>query len=174
LCSLFHYSVFKTFLCYFLQITRLELCSTRVVDVHSQVEKKYIQIHDVEKSNEQLFSTNRGITLTTHQFALLAFNSKVIDEHIEKLASSSDFDCRIHLGRGVFCTIASGSNHVNIRRYISQNNRLLPTKDGLCLSLNEWIKLKSYYKHIKKLLPCIESAKPCLFVGMKSCSECQF
>ena len=153
-----------------IQIDRMQLSDKRFAEAFIYMGKICIRLQEYITRNDHL--SYRGITLSPHQIALLMLNTQTIDDYIEMISTSENFECRIHLGKSTFCTLFAGSFHVNIRNYRSLNEGLMPTPVGMCLTLNEWSKLKPFMKTIMDMLPSIEEIVPCHVNGL-ACNECE-
>lgn len=100
----------------------------------------------------------------------------MIDEALNKKE-----ELYFHMGSNIACVIQKDNPCVNIRQFWRPPNeeKLVPTKKGLCLRPQEYKALKSHIVEIEKAVPGHESLVPCYMrddhlnqLGMLQCSTC--
>lgn len=90
-------------------------------------------------------------------------------------------DFRAHLGGGIFATLKTGQETIDIRMYYVKNRstKLYPKWNGVNLSYDGWCKLKLAIKNAKEINlmlkhsePCYFSKTHCNFETRQHCEEC--
>ena len=136
----------------------------------------HIREYETNPITNKLYQSKRGVSFIPSTFATFVLNLDEIDRNVRALNSDKQFEYKVHLGKGVFCTVNAGHNFVNLRRYFLLNGQLQPTKNGICLKPIEWYCLKGYIESIKSSAPELESAVPCFFLtdhsNQESASNC--
>ena len=118
--------------------------------------------------------SKKGISVTLMRWKNWVDGIEYLDQALaNKQAYSS------HLGGNVYCTVEEGSGCVNIRQYWKPEEKLVPTKKGLCLRPLEYQRLKELVPEIGQTLPELNSVVPCFLqsdhmnqLGALQCPEC--
>src|SRR5438132_9319351 len=92
---------------------------------------------------------------------------------LNSLNKPGKFQYRVHLGGGFYCTVKSGWNSVHLQKYSLHKDiaYLVPSKMGIALRVEEWMKLVIHLKTIRKEYPELASAVPCYFTHYDSNRE---
>lgn len=156
-----------------------------VVTVFNNEVYLHIRQYKVDITRGALIPTKKGVSLKPTQFAMLKLNLNEIND-IVKIATADELttnilDFKTHIGRGIYCTVQSGYECVNIRKYFVPDGKTepIPTKHGIAIRFPEWKKFISHLDDIFKISPTLKNAKPCFAdgghdnqEGAFSCSEC--
>ena len=121
----------------------------------------HIREYATDASTNKLYPTKRGVSFIPTTFATFVMNFDEIDRNVLELNTDKVFEFRVHLGKGIFCTVTSGYYFVNIRRYFVVEGKLQATKNGICLKISEWNCLKGNIEEIKNTTPLLSEAVPC-------------
>ena len=153
-------------ICVFFQniIAKYDLGNLRFLSVEEFKGQIYVHIRQFEENpvSTKLYPTQKGCAVTPIPFANLLKIVPDIDERIVELRTpnSREFKYSVHLGEATFCTMESGYHCINLRTYYSRDNRLMATRKGISLRLDEWDIVKSKFDEIKELSPILADAKP--------------
>ena len=139
----------------------------------------HVREYETDPSTNKLYPSKRGVSFIPSTFSNFVMNLDEIDRNVRELNSDKSFEFRVHLGKGVFCTVTSGYYFINLRRYFLLNEKLQPTKNGICLKISEWNCLKGFIEDIKKTTPFLSGAAPCFYLtdhsnqeGVSNCNIC--
>ena len=152
-----------------------------VVNVYNDVLKIHIRQYEVNPANGKSFPTRVGTCMTPTRFAnFYSLLVPILDE-VVKLRDGEDVDFMKHIGGGVYVTVKSGFECVNLRQYFLPpgNEKEVPTRQGIALRLPEWDRLLEHMDAIRMTSKEIEDAKQCFLsddhmniMGWINCREC--
>ena len=118
--------------------------------------------------------TKKGISLTLTRWKNFIDN---IDSLDQALKDNHSYDN--HLGGNVYCTVTEGSLCVDIRQYWKPEEKVVPTRKGLCLRPIEYTTLRGLIRQIEQVLPELNTVVPCYLrsdhmnlLGALQCPEC--
>ena len=147
-----------------IELAKYELGNNRFLTVNEFKSEIYVHIRQYKTDivTKKLYPTQKGCALTPTLFANLLQIVRNIDERVAKIKNpqAKEFKYSVHLGERIFCTMTSGYQCINLRTYFNRENRLMPTRTGISLRLEEWNIAKSKFDKIKKLSPILANAKP--------------
>jgi len=147
----------------------------------------HLRQYEVEKDEKTgtkgFYPTKVGVTLIPSRFETLTTHEEEINSAVAEMRKyyKKPVDVKLHLGGGFYCTIKSGFDCVNIRKYFVPPGQKepIPTKKGLALKFNEWKVLTQLIEDIKSIAPELAEATPCYGrddhanqEGMWTCTEC--
>ena len=159
------------------ELAKFEIGNGRYIVVNTFKGITYVHIRQFENAAKP-YPTRVGIALTPSRFAVLSMIAEEISERVDSLNKPDvkEFDYKVHLGGGIYCSVRSGCFAVNIRKHFVPPNhqRPIPTKKGISLRPSEWRKLVQHIEDIKNLSATITSATPCFFNGTHDNQEGAF
>ena len=158
-------------------LAKFNIGNKRFVIVNEFKGQLYVHLREYQLDNvtNKLYPTVKGCALTPSRFANLVLSVTDIDENVAKLRKpdGQEFKYTTHLGGGIFCSITSGYQCVNFRSYYTVENRLMPTRKGISLRLDEWDVVKSKLEEIRNLSPQLSGARPCDYDVDHNEAECE-
>ena len=93
-------------------------------DFHFAVVSKFngeVQVHirqyELNATTQKLFPTKMEVCLPPQRFAVLCNEMETLKEQVALLRDGQPVNCKKHLGDDVYCTIVTGYDCVNLRRY---------------------------------------------------------
>ena len=170
--------------CFFLQdmtLIKIDLGNSRFATVNIFRGKAIVHIRQYDIFGSNSYPSRTGVCLTPSRFARMLLSMEEIDAHVDQLKGSQDFDYKIHIGGGIYCSVRAGFYCVNIRKYFIpvKKHTPIPTKRGISLRINEWKNLKSNIDIISKSCDELRNARPCYECesthnknGLFGCNEC--
>ena len=164
-------------MCLFQELAKFQILNTnKWVVVNRFNNELLIHIREYETEGEKTYPTKKGVCLTPSILATLRVHQDEITQALVGVRSEKVGEFKIHVGKGIFCTISKKFCVINLRHFFELNGTLTPTKKGLCLKSQEWAELKRILKEIMEVDKEILRAKPCLLSGNHtepgSCNVC--
>ena len=143
----------------------------------------HIRQYKEDKKTGKFYPTKLGATLNPSRFASLISNLCTIDEKLNDVCKSEPkaINYKLHLGGGWYCTIKTGIECINIRKYFVPEDKSKPvaTRTGIVVKQYEWNKFKEVIDDIKDLSPLFMFARECYFgedhqnqLASLDCAEC--
>ena len=118
--------------------------------------------------------TKKGISVTLMRWKNWVECISYLDEALQ---NKKAYSC--HLGGNVYCDLGDDSVCVDIRQHWMPEEKVVPTKKGLCLRPLEYQRLKELVPLIGQALPELDAVVPCYMqsdhmnqVGALQCPEC--
>ena len=122
-----------------------------------------IHIREYETEGEKTYPTKKGVCFSPSIFATLRMHLDDILHALEGVKSGKVEEFKLHLGRGIFCTISKKVTLIDLRRWFELDGKLTPTKKGLTLKSDEWADLKRIVYEVMDVDKEIRRANPCFF-----------
>ena len=141
------------------------LDSNKWVVVNRYNKELLIHIREYQTEGEKTYPTKKGVFFSPPILATLRMHLDDIAHAMEGVKSGKTEEFKLHLGKGIFCTISKKFCLVNLRHYFELEGNLTPTKKGICLKMSEWTDLKRILKEVQELDKEIRHANPCFFSG---------
>ena len=73
-----------------------------------------IRQYELNATTQRLFPTKMGVCLPPRRFAVLCDEMETLKEQVALLRDGQPVNCKKHLGGGVYCTIITGYDCVNL------------------------------------------------------------
>jgi hypothetical protein len=160
-----------------IELAKFELGNGRYIVVNKFRGATYVHIRQYDVIAKP-FPTRMGITLTPSRFAVLTMIVDEISERVDSLYKSDtkEFDYKVHLGGGIYCSVRTGCFAINIRKYFLPTDQLtpIPTRKGISIRPTEWKKMVQHFESIKKLSSELMNAMPCGFSDSHNNQESAF
>ena len=102
--------------------------------------------------------TKKGISLTLMRWKNWVYYLEYADMRNMRTEKQN---YKSRLGGKVYCTITEGSAFMDIRQYWKSQDKVVPTKKGLCLRPLEYIAVNELVTEIGRTLPKLDGVVPC-------------
>jgi hypothetical protein len=142
----------------------------------------YVHIRQYELKGDREYPTRIGSCMSARRFAMFLLTKQKIEDAKRDIGNGSEsVDVREHIGGGVYLTLKSGTNLINIRKYFIPPGSILPipTRMGIALKFSEWDKLMDCIEDMKNLSQDLKHAEPCFngldhanVMSFLECKEC--
>lgn len=142
---------------------------------------RIVHIRWYKEDNGRTFPTKKGVCLTPMRFSALVDLLDDVDKAYARVSSTADAWETLHLGGPLYVSVKHGFGCINIRYFFkADDGRVLPTKQGVALSLPVWRELKKAAVDLKQQDPILKSAERCGWgdllhqnqLGFVDCAEC--
>ena len=123
----------------------------------------HIRQFDLHEKSGKLYPTRVGTCFSPKRFANFTNMIHLIDEQVKLLREGEPVSFKNHLGGGVYCTVNTGFDCVNIRQYFMPPNiqEEIPTRSGIAIRLSEWDEIVKCIEDVKNLSPELKNAEIC-------------
>lgn len=151
-----------------------------VVSLFNDETVVHIRKYDLKKDGIGKYPTKIGVCLTPKRFVSLITNFDDID-NMYKYVSRTDGEWRtIHIGGELYASVTNDYKCINLRHfYRSENNKALPGRQGIALTLPMWSKLKKHALELREADEVLKNATLCMNgtdhanqMGFFECGEC--
>lgn len=141
----------------------------------------YIHIRTYEERGSEKIPTKQGVALTYSRWLLLEMKRHEISDLYGKALNGllDDEEHIMHLGGGIYVTISSKYQTIDIRHFWKPDNSDKPvaTKKGVALNLYKWERLCDVMELIRDFVPELDNAIICREshsneMELSACNEC--
>jgi hypothetical protein len=123
------------------------------------------------------YNTKKRKSLCGFRWAQLVSFESYIDQNVTKLLAEQDgIAFRVHIGGGLYVSITSGYNCIDLREFYFHKTKGFPCpgKRGIALRLQEWGNLKQVFQEINTTFPALVKTQPCVHLNLEiGCHECR-
>jgi hypothetical protein len=132
---------------------------------------------------EEINSEHKTMIFPVKRFVQLISFDFLIDQSVNSFIVKQHVDLKLHLGGGYYVSVTNGYEYVDVRLFYfnKQTGQPCPTRRGIALKFDEWLRVKEIFREIKLAFPEISNIEPCsnqpdhfTTEGYRSCEECQF
>ena len=113
---------------------------------------------------EEIGSELKTIKFPAKRWAQLVAIEYYIDQSINKLlAKEEKVSFQTQIGGGIYVSVTSGFECVDIREFYFDKNKGFPcpSRRGIALRVMEWEKLKQTFHEIRSKFPALSAIQPC-------------
>jgi hypothetical protein len=113
---------------------------------------------------EEIGSELKTVKFPAKRWAQLVAIEYYIDQSINKLlAKEEKVSFQTQIGGGIYVSVTSGFECVDIREFYFDKNKGFPcpSRRGIALRVMEWEKLKQTFHEIRSKFPALSAIQPC-------------
>jgi Transcriptional Coactivator p15 (PC4) len=140
--------------------------------------QRVVHIRQYDEMGGKRYPTKTGICLSATRFASLLCELDTIDEAYKYVSGSEKQSVTVHIGGALYASVSSGFKCINLRYFWrAPNNKILPTKQGISLTIPAWNNLIKCAAELRDMEEDIKSTQRCVDnhinqLGFVNCGEC--
>jgi len=141
-----------------------------------------IHVREYAKDEEKEYPTKIGVCLTPSRLHALNRKIEEIDEELRQqnanvtyMVEQGEATYKTHLGGGIYASVSSKFNGVDLRRYWVPVGVLMPvpTKNGIYLPASQWRALKTKLEELMFTHQELDTALDCLHQNQMEVFDCR-